>query len=163
MVAGRDGEVEQQLRFVTTGRIDREGANVQEPSAAKRTRLMTSSGLHGRRMRVTSTDSGGVVSGETILEFEQTSDVVSARYRGGTIIDGYLVGNLDPTGTSLRFCYVQVDLRGNVDAGASTGTIDQMQDGRLRLIEEFQWFTRSGRGTNVFEEIRDTVGSSDLL
>jgi hypothetical protein len=26
---------------------------------------MTYSGLHGRRMRVTSTDSGGVVSGET--------------------------------------------------------------------------------------------------
>jgi hypothetical protein len=103
------------------------------------------------------------VSGETILEFEQTSDVVSARYRGCTIIDGYLAGNLDPTGTSLRFCYVQVDLRGNVDAGESTGTIDQMQDGRLRLIEEFQWFTRSGRGTNVFEEISNTGGSSDLL
>ena len=156
MVAGQGGEDEQQLRFVATGHIDREGTNVQAPAAAKRTRLMTSSGLHARRMRVTSTDSGGVVCGETILEFEQTSDVVSARYRGGTIIDGYLVGNLDPTGTSLRFCYVQVDLRGNVDAGSSTGTIDEMQDGRLRLIEEFQWFTRPGRGTNVFEEIRDT-------
>jgi hypothetical protein len=60
---------------------------------------MTSSSLHGRRMRVTSTDSGGVVSGETILEFEQTGDVVSARDRGGTIVDGYLVGKLDPTGT----------------------------------------------------------------
>jgi hypothetical protein len=117
---------------------------------------MTSSGLHGRRMRVTSTDSGGVVSGETILEFEQTGDVVSARYRGGTIVDGYLVGKLDPTGTSLRFCYVQADSRGNVDAGSSTGTIDEMQDGRLRLIEVFQWFTRPSRGTNVFEEIRDT-------
>jgi hypothetical protein len=96
------------------------------------------------------------VSGDTILEFEQTSDMVSARYRGGTIIDGYLVGKLDPTGTSLRFCYVQVDLLGNVDAGSSTCAIDEMQDGRLRLTEVFQWFTRPGRGTNVFEEIRDT-------
>jgi hypothetical protein len=117
---------------------------------------MNPSSLHGRRMRVTSTDSAGVVSGETILEFEQTSDVVSARYRGGTIVDGYLVGKLDPTGTSLRFCYVQADSRGNVDAGSSTGTIDEMQDGRLRLTEVFQWFTRPGCGTNVFEEIRDT-------
>ena len=106
-------------------------------------------------MRASSTDSGGVVSGETILELEQTSDVVSGRYRGGTIIDGYLVGKLDPTGTSLRFCYVQVDLCGNVDAGSSIGTIDEMPDGRLRLIEGFQWFTRSGHGTNVFEEVRD--------
>jgi hypothetical protein len=117
---------------------------------------MTFPSLHGRRMQVTSTDSGGVVSGETILEFEQTGEVVSARYRGGTIVDGYLIGELDPTGTSLRFCYVQADLRGHVDAGSSIGTIDEMQDGRLRLIEVFQWFTRPGRGTNVFEEIRDT-------
>jgi hypothetical protein len=116
---------------------------------------MTFPSLHGRRMQVTSTDSGGVVSGETILEFQQTGEVVSARYRGGTIVDGYLIGKLDPTGTSLRFCYVQADLRGHVDAGSSIGTIDEMQDGRLRLIEVFQWFTRQGRGTNVFEEIRD--------
>jgi hypothetical protein len=117
---------------------------------------MTTSGLHGRRMRVIATDPGGVVSGQTILEFEQTGDLVSARYRGGTIVDGYLIGKLDPAGTSLQFCYVQVDLHGGVDAGSSNGTIDQMQDGRLRLIEEFQWFTRPGHGTNVFEEIRNT-------
>lgn len=102
------------------------------------------------------------MSGETILEFEQTSEVVSARYRGGTIVDGYLIGKLDPAGTSLHFCYVQADVRGNVDAGSSTGTIDQMQDGRLRLTEEFKWFTRSGRGINVFEEIKDAGESSDV-
>jgi hypothetical protein len=56
----------------------------------------------------------------------------------------------------MHFCYVQVDLHRGVDAGSSTGTIEQMQDGRLRLIEDFQWFSRSGRGINVFEEIRDT-------
>jgi len=106
-------------------------------------------------MCVVATDPEGVVSGQTILEFEQTNDMVSARYRGGTIVDGYLVGKLDTAGSSLHFCYVQLDLDGRVDAGSSIGTIDQMQDGRLRLKEEFQWFTRPGRGTNVFEEIRN--------
>jgi hypothetical protein len=114
---------------------------------------MTSFDLSGRRMRTTSTDSSGVVSAETLLAFEQTGDVVSARYRGGAIIDGYLVGKLDATGASLHFCYVQVDLDGNVDAGSSTGTIEQMEDGRLRLTEAFQWFTRAERGINIFEEI----------
>jgi hypothetical protein len=101
---------------------------------------MTLSGLHGRRMRVASTDPDGVVSAETVLEFTQTGDVVSARYSGGAIVDGHLIGRLDPSGTLLHFCYVQVDLRGNVDAGTSIGTIGRMQDGRLRLTEEFQWF-----------------------
>lgn len=108
-------------------------------------------------MRVTSKASSGVVSGETVLEIEQTNDVVFARYRGGAIIECYLIGKFDLTGTSLHLCYVQVDLHGNVDAGSSIGTIDKMQDGRLRLTEAFQWFTRSSHGTNIFEEIRDTV------
>jgi len=107
-------------------------------------------------MRVVSTDPVGVVSGQTILEFEQTNDMVSARYRGGTILDGYLLGTLDSAGASLRFCYVQVDLHGSVDAGSSICTISHLKDGRLLLREEFQWLTRSGSGTNVFEEIRST-------
>ena len=54
---------------------------------------MTSSGPQGRRMLVTATDSVGIVSGKTILEFEQSSEVVSAPYRVGTILGGYLIGN----------------------------------------------------------------------
>ncbi|QEE30215.1 hypothetical protein FTW19_20880 [Terriglobus albidus] len=96
------------------------------------------------------------MSGQTILEFKQTNDMVSAHYRGGSIVDGYLIGTLDSAGTSLRFCYVQIDLHGNVDAGVSTATISHLQDGRVRLEESFQWLTRPGRGNNVFEEIRDT-------
>ena len=102
-------------------------------------------------MRVMSTDTNGVVSSDTILVFEQTGNVVSARYRGGSIIDGYLIGVREST--SLRFRYVQVDERGNLDAGVSTGTIELLPDGRLRLIEQFQWLTRPEAETNIFEEI----------
>jgi len=109
--------------------------------------------LNGRRMRTISTDAIGVVSPETVLTFEQTDDRVSARYRGGAIVDGYLIGKFDSTGATLSFCYVQTDVCGNVDAGRSTGTIEQAEGGRLRLTEEFQWFTRAEHGTNVFEEI----------
>jgi hypothetical protein len=35
----------------------------------------------------------------------------------------------------------------------STGTLERLPEGRLRLIEQFQWLTRPGSGTNVFEEI----------
>ncbi|HMH16385.1 MAG TPA: hypothetical protein VK578_25020 [Edaphobacter sp.] len=107
--------------------------------------------FNGRRMRVMSTDATGVVSSDTILVFEQIGKVVSARYRGGSIVDGYLIGLVD--GDTLQFRYVQVDDQGNLDAGVSTGTIECMADGRLRLIERFRWLTRPGEGTNVFEEI----------
>jgi hypothetical protein len=107
--------------------------------------------FNGRRMRVMSTDATGVVSGDTILVFEQIGKVVSARYRGGSIVDGYLIGLCEAD--TLQFRYVQVDDQGNLDAGVSTGEIEWLADGRLRLIERFQWLTRVGQGTNIFEEI----------
>lgn len=112
---------------------------------------MTDLEFNGRRMRVIATDTGGVVSNDTIMVFEQIGKVISARYRGGAIIDGYLIGLYEaPT---LQFRYVQADIKGNLDAGASTGTIERLADGRLRLIEQFQWLTRAGHGVNIFEEI----------
>jgi hypothetical protein len=102
-------------------------------------------------MRVLSTGANGIISGDTILVFEQTGKVVSARYRGGSIVDGYLIGLCEAT--TLRFRYVQVDELGNLDAGVSTGAIERLADGRLRLVEQFQWLTRLGEGTNIFEEI----------
>jgi hypothetical protein len=122
---------------------------------------MTSINLNGKRMRVATTDPQGVVSKETILMFEQIGDVVSGHYRGGSIVTGYLVGRFDDTG-NLRFCYAQTDVHGRLDAGTSTGRFERLDGGRLRLIEEFQWLTRSESGTNVFEEIRrNPIDSGD--
>ena len=103
-------------------------------------------------MRVAAADPQGVVSEETTLTFEQVGDVVSGHYRGGSIVAGYLVGRLAHTG-NLRFCYAQTDLDGHLDAGISTGKLERLDDGRLRLIEQFQWLTRPESGTNVFEEV----------
>lgn len=113
---------------------------------------MTTLDFNGRRMCTVSTATSGVVSSDTVLVFEQVRDVVSARYRGGSVVDGYLIGRLDAD--TLKFRYVQADVDGNLDAGVSTGTIERMADGRLRLIERFQWLTRPESGTNVFEEMQ---------
>ncbi len=107
--------------------------------------------LHGMRMNVISSAKGGVVSSETVFEFEQKQAVVSARYRGGQIIDGYLIGRIE--GGILDFRYVQTDDQGNLDSGRSWAEFDRSEDGRLRLVEHFQWATRPGGGTNIFEEI----------
>lgn len=107
--------------------------------------------LSGRRMRPISTSARGVVSDDTTLVFEQTGNVVSARYCGGSIVDGYLIGCVE--GATLQFRYVQADIHGNLDAGVSTGIIEHLPDGRLRLIEKFRWLTRAGEGTNIFEEV----------
>jgi hypothetical protein len=111
---------------------------------------MSSFDLNGVRMLTASAAEAGVVSSETELVFEQSGEVVSARYRGGAIVDGYLIGRLE--GADLHFRYVQAEKDGRLDAGVSDGVFDKLPDGRLRLTEHFQWITRPERGTNVFEE-----------
>ena len=106
----------------------------------------------GRRLQVTSTDPTGVVSAGTVLTLRQAADVVTGHYEGGAIVAGFLAGRLDAAGL-LRFCYAQTDREGRVDGGISTATVEQAPDGRMRLTETFQWLTRPGRGTNVFEEL----------
>ena len=107
--------------------------------------------LNGIRMRTASTDKSGVCSPDTILEFVQSGNLVSARYKGGAILDGYLLGHLE--GNVLACRYVQADVDGNLDSGSSTGTFVRLPNQKLLLVEHFQWDTRPESGTNTFEEV----------
>ncbi len=107
--------------------------------------------LHGIRMRVVSTAEGGEVNTETLFEFTQDGSVVSARYAGGGVLLGYLVGTISTKG--FHFRYAQVDNSGRLDGGYSTCEIGRMADGRVQMAEHFKWDSREGSGTNIYEEI----------
>jgi len=103
------------------------------------------------QMRVVKTAANGVVGADTIFDFSQSEEVVTAIYRGGRITIGYLVGTV--TEDSLTFRYIQLESSGKLDGGSSSCDIEILEDGRIRLIEHFQWDSRDGSGTNVFEQI----------
>ena len=112
--------------------------------------------LQGRRFRVISASEGSVVSASTILTIEEDGPFVCGRYSGGTVVHGYLIGVR--RGAELHFRYVQGDLSGSIDAGVSRAIVEETAEGRLRIIEHYEWATREGRGTNIFEEI---AGNAD--
>jgi hypothetical protein len=107
--------------------------------------------LHGIRMRVVLTAEGGDVNAETLFEFTQDGSVVAARYAGGKVRLGYLVGTMSPEG--LHFRYTQVDNLGRLDGGYSNCEIGRTAGGKLQLVEHFKWDSREGSGTNIYEEI----------
>ena len=74
-----------------------------------------------------------------------------ARYRGGRVERGWLAGRL--VGAQLVFRYVQRESAGALHAGRSVCEVLQLADGRVRILEHFEWRTRSGSGTNVFDEL----------
>lgn len=107
--------------------------------------------LDGVRMHVVSTAEGGEVNTETLFEFNQDGSVVSARYAGGKVRLGYLVGTMSAKG--LQFRYAQVDNSGRLDGGYSTCEIGRTAEGKVQLVEHFKWDSREGSGTNIYEEI----------
>lgn len=107
--------------------------------------------LNKLRMNVISTAKEGVVNADTIFEFNQKDSIVTAGYSGGKIHQGYLVGKISDN--KLFFRYAQIDKSGNLDGGNSTCDIQKTALGKIQLIEHFNWESREGSGTNIFEEI----------
>jgi len=106
--------------------------------------------LDGVQMKVTSTATRGVVGAGTRLDLIQRGHRVLGRYEGGGVIRGYMSGSL--SGRSLTFRYVQRERSGEIHSGRSFCEIRRRADGRLRIVEHFEWRSRSGSGTNVFDQ-----------
>jgi hypothetical protein len=56
----------------------------------------------------------------------------------------------------LVFRYAQVERSGELHAGRSECVLTRQPNGRVRIIEHFIWRTRTGSGTNVFDEVAPT-------
>ena len=107
--------------------------------------------LDGLRMYVSSTAADGVVDSATRLHFTQQGERVVARYAGGSVMRGWLVGRL--SGSELLFRYAQSEATGHVHGGRSVCQVERLSTGRIRIIERFTWTSRPGGGTNVFDEV----------
>lgn len=107
--------------------------------------------LDGLTMYVSATAARGVVDASTRLHFVQRGSKVLGRYSGGSVERGYLVGRLD--GSGLAFRYAQRESSGEIHAGSSVCELLRKSDGRVRVVEHFEWRTRKGSGTNVFDEV----------
>lgn len=109
--------------------------------------------MDGRVLRAVSNDTGGTVSDATTFRFEQEKGLVQARYEGGEIRRGFLVGRSD--GEVLDFRYTHLTAAGETATGHSTDEIERLPDGRVRLHEEWSWDSKEGSGTSVLKEIED--------
>ena len=110
------------------------------------------SSLDGRRFRAVAEVAGGDVGPQTEFEYVEDDDgVIHARYAGGAIRLGFLVGTR--AGDGLRFRYAQLLQDGRTAAGRCESRIEELPDGRLRLHETWAWDSQPGGGTSVVEEI----------
>lgn len=109
--------------------------------------------LDGRTLVGVANDEAGEVDEETTFEFEQTGGRIRARYSGGSIVEGQLLGTIDGREWDVR--YVQQTADGETATGHSVGEISVLADGRVRVEDEWEWESREGAGETVLEEIEE--------
>ncbi|MFB6300832.1 MAG: hypothetical protein ABEH65_11270 [Halobacteriales archaeon] len=114
---------------------------------------MSTPSVDDRIFKSVSNDSDGDVGCDTYFWFDQTDDLIHARYEGGVIRLGHLVGL--HTGEKIRFRYTHVTTNDETATGQSTDTIAVLPDDRLRLHEEWSWDPKAGSGTSVIEELTE--------
>ena len=112
---------------------------------------MTATSLDGRRFSDVTDAPGGDVGADTIFEYHQIDDMVWARYAGGAVRLGYLVGTR--AGDQLDFRYSHLSADGTTASGHCTSTVTQLPDGRLECQERWEWESRDGSGTSLIREI----------
>lgn len=107
--------------------------------------------LEGQTFHTVGTDDAGEASADTLFEYHEEDGVVWARYRGGSVRLGYIVGLR--TGDELDIRYSQLSTVGESASGRCHTTMTTLPDGRIRLTEDWSWETKTGSGTNVTEEL----------
>lgn len=108
--------------------------------------------LDGRKFAVAEMGAEGEAGSDTVFEYHEEDSVIWARYAGGAVRLGFLVGRRD--GDRLEFRYSQLNISGETSSGRCTSTISALADGRLRLTDNWAWESKAGAGTSVHEEIR---------
>ena len=115
---------------------------------------MTDVSLDGRRFRPVANEDGEVDASTTFDYHEDEGDgLVWARYSGGPIRLGFLVGLRESDSLFARYAQVTVD--GETATGHTESRIEVLEDGRLRLHEDWAWDSREGSGESVVEEVED--------
>ena len=109
--------------------------------------------LNGIKMKILITATNGVVNEETLFEFEQEGRAVSAKYRGGEIVQGFLVGNWEED--NLVFSYCQLQKKNQLAHGVSRCRAYKRKDSGQMLFEEKFEMQINGNtqiGTNIWIE-----------
>jgi hypothetical protein len=88
-----------------------------------------------------------------VARYHQDGDLIWGEFAGGHIRRGSLAGRCAPDGT-LEFTYCMVCESGEIISGHCRSTAQLLDDGRIRLDEQWERFTpHPARGQSYLEEI----------
>jgi len=108
---------------------------------------------HDKQFRPVQNSENGETSAETIFHYQQSGNILSCDYKGGEIIKGHLLGLVNEQG-EIDMRYHQINTKGQLMTGICHSTPEIMSNGKIRLIENWQWTSGDhSSGHSILEEI----------
>jgi hypothetical protein len=109
--------------------------------------------LDGKRFRSVVNSANGEVGEQTVFEYHQHGDIVTATYSGGSILLGQLLGRVLADGR-MELRYHHLNGEGDFKLGMCLSTPERLPDGRLQFHESWQWLSGDrSSGTSLIQEI----------
>ncbi|WP_198931711.1 n-acetylglutamate synthase [Labilibacter marinus] len=100
-----------------------------------------------------SNSENGDTDENTVFYYKQSGSTVTATYKGGSIKSGFLEASADHYG-NLQMQYYHTNINNQLVTGICTSTPDLLPNGKLRIIEDWQWTcNKFEKGRSILEEI----------
>ena len=113
--------------------------------------------LNGKVFKALSNSDNGEVGEQTLFYYCQTDDIISADYYGGEIAKGNLIGKELQSG-EFSFYYHHINVNGELKTGKCLSKATALDDGRLKLFEQWQWLCDDmSSGTSELIEVENVA------
>ncbi|MGW8123814.1 n-acetylglutamate synthase [Roseivirga echinicomitans] len=108
---------------------------------------------HNRKFRSVSNTKNSETSADTIFEYSQEGNILTAQYQGGEIIKGHLIGLVDDQGY-INMRYHQINRKGELMTGKCHSRPEILSNGKIRLHEIWEWTSGDfSKGNSILEEL----------
>lgn len=108
---------------------------------------------NNKSFKVQQNSENGESSTDTIFLYKQEGNILSSTYKGGLIKFGQLIGLVEDSGI-INMRYHQINLNNEIMTGICVSKPEILQNGKIRLYEEWQWTSGdNSKGISIIEEI----------
>ena len=108
---------------------------------------------HNKKFKPVSNTENAETSGDTVFLYQQNGRILTSEYSGGQVVKGHLIGLVDEEG-NIDMRYHQVNREGVLMTGVCRSRPEIMENGKVRLHEEWQWTSgNQSKGESILEEI----------
>jgi hypothetical protein len=105
-----------------------------------------------KRFALIQNSGSGQVNSETIFEYKQQDNLVTADYYGGTIKYGKIIADLKDD--ELNMLYQCLTINNQLKAGKAIAKISLSETGKMKLSLNWEWLTNgSEKGNSEYIEI----------